>query len=260
MLSGKSNVIGALVPSVNVVFFMDFLQAIKEACDANGLRLFISPVANAAEFLDVLGEFAARRVGGIIAVPPEEGITVPATTEHAVRIATLLSPVANAGVPLFAPDERRTAEIAVEYLTKLGHRRIVHVTYRRDAHAICERREGYVAAMIARGLEPRVVVYEDAAQFATAVDGATALFCHNDAIALKARRALHERGVDVPGDVSVLGVDHSATFNQFDDTITALAYPVGEIASKAVRWLLDGVDERPILEMRVIEKRSVQAV
>jgi LacI family transcriptional regulator len=262
MLSGKSSVIGALVPSINVVFFMDFLHAIKLACGEFGLRLFITPVGSRDEFLDALGDFAARRVSGVVAVPPDEGIVIPQAIAKALPVATLLSPVANESMPLFAPDEVRTGRDAVAYLAAKGHRRIMHVTYRRDAAAIRDRRDGYVAAMEERGLAPRVAVSVEPDDLTAAISDydPTALFCHNDVLALKALRVLAQEGIDVPRDISVLGADDSATFNEFDSHITTLAYPFAEVALKAVRWLATKEDLRPISPMRVVERQTVRSL
>jgi len=62
----------------------------------------------------------------------------------------------------------------------------------------------------------------------------------------------------VPESISVLGVDNSPTFNEFQADITTLAYPEAEVAGKVVQWIATGVDERPISPLHVVEKRTVQ--
>ncbi len=256
LLSGKSNILGMLVPAMNSVFFMDFMQVVKEACDDFGLRLFISPVADKVEFIEALDDFAARRVRAILAIPPEENIQIPAHLVNSLPIATLISPCENDVVPFFAPNEQFTGVDAAAYLADKGHRRILHVTYHRQACGIIERQAGYVSEMTSRGLQPKVCVFSDLLSTVASYQP-TAIFCHNDWLAIRVMRALQENGVSVPGDVSILGVDNSPTFNRFQSDITTMTYPMAEIAQKSVRWLAEGVDERPISRLQIAEKSTV---
>lgn len=259
LLGAKSTILGALVPSLNAIFFMDLMQTLKVTCDAHGLRLFISPVSDQADFLNALSDMAARRVRGVIAVPPAENIEVPASIAKSLPIATVLSSISNPSIPLFAPDERLTGETAVAYLTKLGHKRIMHVTYARKALAIEGRREGYVQAMQECGLDAATCVFGSGADLLKGLRAyqPTALFCHNDALALTVIQLLEAAGITVPGEMSILGVDNSPTLNQFYPRITTLAYPAAEIATKVLLWLTEGIDDRPITPMQVVERRTV---
>ncbi len=259
LLSGKSNVLGMLVPAMNSVFFMDFMQVVKEACDGLELRLFISPVTDKVEFIEALDDFAARRVRAILAIPPEENIQIPPHLVKSLPIATLISPCANVTVPFFAPNEQFTGADAVSYLTDKGHQRIMHVTYHRQACGIIERQAGYANEMIRRGLQPNVCVFSDLLSAVTSYQP-TAIFCHNDWLAIRVMRALQEIGISIPGEISIIGVDNSPTFNRFQSDITTMTYPMAEIAQKSVRWLADGVDDRPISRLVVAEKGTVVIV
>lgn len=260
LLSGKSQVLGVIMPTSNAVFFQDLVLALKSAGDEFGLRLGITPVSNETEFLGALEDFAARRVRGVIAVPPSQEIMLPPGLSGAIPIATLLSPLGDSAIPLFAPDEQTTGETAVAYLAGLDHRRILHLAYARRAFAIEERRHGYTRAMTTRGLEPHAVAFEGADELLEAVRTyqPTAIFCHNDWLALAVIRILSGAGLRVPEDISVLGVDNSPTFNEFQADITTLAYPEAEVARKTVQWIATGVDERPTSPLHVVEKRTVQ--
>lgn len=259
LMSGQSNIVGILVPAYSSVFFMDFLEALKKAADQYSLRLFISPVGSKEEFLGALEDFAARRVRAVLAVPPDDGIEIPAPLERALPIATLLSPVTKKSIPLFAPDERTTGKNAVTYLAGLGHRRILHATYPRQSFPLHERQAGYESEMKTRNLSPRTCLFVDEDRLWQAIEEyePTAVFCHNDWLALSTIRLLNSKGISVPDEMSVLGVDDSPTFNLFQTDITTMAYPVDEIANKALLWLSRGEDKRPIGPMPLVEKNTV---
>jgi len=262
LLGAKSTILGALVPSLNAIFFMDLMQTLKTACDGHGLRLFITPVSDKADFLDALGDMAARRIRGVIAVPPEENIQVPASVAKSLPIATVLSSVSNSSIPLFAPNERVTGKTAVAYLAGLGHERIMHVTYARKALAIDERSVGYTLAIQERGLNPVTCVFGSRIELLRdlRLHRPTALFCHNDGLALSVIQTLEAEGISVPKDISVMGVDNSPTLNQFCPDITTMTYPAADIANKALLWLTEGVDDRPLTPMPVVERLTVRPV
>jgi LacI family transcriptional regulator len=262
LLSGKSNIMGMLVPAMNSVFFMDFMQVMKNACDDANLRLFISPVADKAEFLEALDDFAARRVRAILAIPPEENIDIPTHLVNSLPIASIISKCANHDIPFFAPDEQQTGANAVSYLNSKGHNRILHVTYQRRAYGITERETGYIKEMKKLGLQPKVCVLSENSALQSALDSyhPTAIFCHNDWLAIKVIRSLQDISISVPDDISILGVDNSPTFNRFQSDITTMTYPMGEIAQKSVRWLAAGIDERPISKLEIAEKNTVKII
>jgi DNA-binding LacI/PurR family transcriptional regulator len=81
-----------------------------------------------------------------------------------------------------------------------------------------ERRRAYAATMLGAGLSPRVVVADEytqeaARRAATALlageERPTAVFAHNDELALGVREAAHALGLSVPGDLSLVGYDNS---------------------------------------------------
>ena len=240
MLSGKSDLIGAVVPSVNTPFFMDLMQAAADEFLAHKVRLLITPVSNRKEFLAALEEFAARRFRGALVVPPEENIHIPAAISF--PIATFLSACTASSTHLFAPDEQETGRIAVDYLLKQGHTQILHVTYSRNTSGIKNRAKGYADAMQQAGLEPHVHTDNGPASFMDVVEKykPTAIFCHNDWLALEIIRRLGLAGLRVPEDISVMGVDNSPTFAALYPGMTTMHYPIAEIARDAVAWMLGG--------------------
>jgi len=61
----------------------------------------------------------------------------------------------------------------------------------------------------------------------------TALFCHNDWLALNCLRTLEKTGIKVPSEVSLLGVDDSPTFNALFPGLSTMTYPYAIIAKAA---------------------------
>jgi LacI family transcriptional regulator len=118
------------------------------------------------------------------------------------------------------PDDEGGARQAVRHLISLGRKRIAHITGPERFEAVGLRHRGYAGELEAAGLAPHSGFYLPGAwsegwgrdAVAQLFDGKRlapdALFCGNDQIARGAVEALRERGVDVPGDVAVIGFDN----------------------------------------------------
>lgn len=259
LMTGKSTIVSAVVPGIRTEFFMDMLECIRLRLHDKGLRLLLSPVSTSEQMLDALRDFAARRVRAQIVIPPQPDIRIPRVILQASPLYALIdSP--SPSIPLVAPDEIATGRRGTKYLLARGHRRILFLTYGRRSGAVANRRRGYREAMRERGATPRVMVAPSKETLHRALAGyrPTALFCHNDWLALSAIRALAHYGVRVPDDISVLGIDNSPSFTALCPDITTLEYPISQIASRLVAAIDGEAVERPFEPLRLVDRGSVR--
>lgn len=240
LLSGKSRLVGGIVPAVNSIFFVDLFNEIKNELGKHGYRLFLTPVSDEAEFLECLEEFAARRFAAVIVVPPRDNIPIPESFSRETAVVSLLSPCHGNKTHFIRCDEVKTGRHAVDFLFAQGHRRILHLTYSRRAHGILAREKGYRMRMSELGLKSAVLTDPGVALLLTNVRRKkfTAIFAHNDWLAIAAIRTLEQNGLRVPTDISVLGVDASPTLMALYPNLTTLKYPFAQIAGNSVRVLL----------------------
>jgi DNA-binding LacI/PurR family transcriptional regulator len=143
----------------------------------------------------------------------------------------------------------------------LGHRRVLFLSYARRSWAIHSREQGYLTAMRKRGCEPKMLINATEKSLRAAVEQyqPTAIFCHNDWLALLAIRCLHKWGRKVPGEVSVLGIDNSPSFVALCPEITTLEYPVAAVA-KCVAGLIAGKGRGgrgSVGRFRIVERETV---
>jgi DNA-binding LacI/PurR family transcriptional regulator len=151
------------------------------------------------------------------------------------------------GVDTVDDDGETGSALAVDHLVALGHRRIVHFDGG-AAFSATPRRKGYIAAMHRHGLEPLVVPSEHTDHAGGAAvrkllkvfspgTFPTALVCGNDFNAVGAMSALHEAGLHVPGDVSVVGYDNSSLAALRHVALTTVDQPRAEIGRLAIEAL-----------------------
>ncbi|MCW3058709.1 MAG: transcriptional regulator, LacI family [Capsulimonas sp.] len=143
-----------------------------------------------------------------------------------------------------------------EYLIGLGHKRIAMLRGEDDHHSSSLRAQGYREALGARGLEYDAALdlgggynlesgYDRAITLLSRPPAArpTALFCGDDRIALGALKALNERGVRVPEDISVVGINNSVEGVGAEPPLTSLRQPGQGIGEKSVDLLLSHIKE-----------------
>lgn len=263
MMQGKSIIVGGLVPSLNSIFFMDLFQTISRKLDVLGLRLQVSSYDSPTTCLSILTDFAARKSAGVVLVPPMgENWTIPTPILSSMPVISLLHSPEISGLHTVHPDEVCTGEDATQGLIKRGHRNILLLDYDNQTPANIQRRAGYEAAISKRGLTPFSLHKSQMHRLIDTVKKhqITAIFCHNDWLALETIRQLNAAGLRVPEDVSVLGVDDSPTFTSICDEVTSMHYPAEDIAEH-VKAIVKGKPlKRRVKACKWIDRQSVQAV
>jgi DNA-binding LacI/PurR family transcriptional regulator len=145
-------------------------------------------------------------------------------------------------------------EIA-EFLLETGHRNLAYIAGTPDATTSIDRGRGFAARCAEAGLTiaqdnlPPVFSYEDgyaaAQRLVRAIPDLDAIFCANDIVAFGAVDALrHEMGLDVPGDISVVGFDDVAMAGWPSHALTTYRHPMERMAAETVE-LIREIDQNP---------------
>ncbi|MFE2375782.1 LacI family DNA-binding transcriptional regulator [Streptomyces sp. NPDC059398] len=200
----------------------DELDAVRSLGDRTSDGLILCPIRVTDAYAQVLGAAAAPVV--IIGSPPED---VPVDSVRA--------------------DSVRGAGLAVRHLYETGRRRIAFINGPLDTVPGRNRATGYRRALDALGLpydESLVVstgfATESGAAAAERLLAASpdALFCANDQLAVGALRTLHSRGVRIPDDIAVAGMDDSSLAQAAWPPLTSVDLGSAERGSRAAELLL----------------------
>lgn len=208
---------GVLIHDVTNPYFGLLYSSVADAAEAAGYDLLVGPGTRSPEReRSLVTTLLEHQIAGLVLLSPMIGA---ADLRRLAR--TVPSVVVGIGVPIDGIDVVTTDEVdaathAVRHLVELGHRDIVHVSGGSARPAIA-RADGYRAAMASAGLEARVVPGDFTAEAgrqagrALCETGAlpTAVVAANDLTAVGIMGALRAHGVDVPGEVSVVGYDDS---------------------------------------------------
>lgn len=176
--------------------------------------------------------------------------------------------------PTILPGEVAGGHRATDVLIAAGHRRIAHITGEMWMDAAKDRLAGHRHALATADIpfDPALVRegnwqasagYEQTNALMDLPNPPTAIFCSNDRMAVGCYEALKERGLSIPGDVSVIGYDDEEIASHLTPQLTTLVLPHREMGRWAVETALSlgagGPGRfRPVkLECPLIERASV---
>ncbi len=217
LASKRTRTLGLLINDLHNPYFPGVADGVKHAADLAGYRLLLnSAFLSDADEQAALESFIDFRVDGIILTGARISASAIEAAARSAPVAVVSRPMSSTSVDTINNDDHAGAELATEHLIGLGHRHICHIDGGTGAGA-AERRAGYEAAMRRHGLDPHV----EAGAFTEASGAAaaqralgsgrdcSAIFAGNDLSALGALDVIDDVGLDVPGDISLVGYDNT---------------------------------------------------
>ncbi len=250
LASGRSGMVGAVVPTIHNAVFARAIHNLQMGLAEGGLQLVVAahdydPVveARAIRMLLTRGVDALVLVG---AERPRE--TWALLREHRERV--FLTYTFHEDFDSIGFDNAQAGFLAAQHLIELGHRRIGFISGpRRSNDRMALRLKGAVDALTKAGLElPRALVSEQefslsggkrgAAQLMGLARPPTALLASNDLLAAGAMHELGERGLDIPGDVSVIGMENLDITGFTKPMLTSIQLPTEAIGTATAHHIL----------------------
>jgi DNA-binding LacI/PurR family transcriptional regulator len=276
LASGQTRTVAVIVPFVTQWFFAAVVQGAEAELRSRGYDLLLYNLAgDAAARHRVFGtSLLTKRVDAILV------LSLKPSPDELASLESLGKPVAIVGADLpgwatVRIDDELAARTATEHLLGLGHRRIAYIGGSTegvlDFTAPIERETGYRATLAAAGV-PHDPALEANGEFTVAGgmraaagllcldDRPTAIFAASDEMAIGVLRAARERGLRVPEDLSVIGIDDHEMADFFD--LTTVAQPVheqGRVAAQLVLGALGGEDWNPdqvVLPTELVVRRT----
>ncbi len=249
--------IGVIVHDVSDPYFAEITRGLQRVASERGTLLVICnsyrDPAREREYVEML---RSQRVAAIV---------LAGSGYHEVRATRLL----NAALETYQrgggrvavigrhaltgdaiqPANQDGAQLAGEYIFGLGHRAVGVIAGPKELNTTTDRLAGLkaAAALHGRTIPARRVVHADftrdggaraAAQLLDAEPGLTALLAQNDAMAIGALAIARDRGVAVPGQLSVMGFDDMPIAQDVTPALTTVRLPLVEMGIRALTLAL----------------------
>ncbi len=265
---GTSRAVALLVPDITNPFFSRVLRGAQRAAQAAGYTVALVDTGNDRRWEEQ--SFEALRAGPVdgyllFEVAPPEALG----PDDDVVLVEAEAPRR----PSVRFDAEGGAAAAFEHLLGLGHRRVGHLAADFDAPTFhlreAARRRVLSEGGIAPDTQPRVktaIGIDEARDAAGALlaDGPTAVLCDDDLIAAGLYLAARERGLRIPGDLSVVGFDDMDFARVLSPPLTTVALDAELLGATAfelleARMSSSGTRRRVVLPAELLVRESTGA-
>lgn len=253
-----SGVVGLVVPDIANPFYGMAARSFAAALAASELQLILAVTEDdpQVEHRHVLALRSAR-VSGIAITLTAHPLPETLALLGGIPAVQLLRRLRHGPAASVVMNDRAGVRDATEHLLALGHRRIGYVGTPRELSTGSGRLRGFSDAMKAHDVPideallrfgaPRPDFGRSAVAdlWRGATPPPTALVIASPQLTLGVVEALHQRGVSIPADVSLIGYGDADWFLACEPAITAVHLPIDEAASRATQLLLAAFGDQP---------------
>lgn len=268
LATGRNRNIGVVMPRIDSWFFGTFLESVESALVESGYDLTLYNLSGgAAQREKIFNDFLLRqRVDAVLAV------AVAPSARELENLNRMKKPILAIGGHIdgarsLVMDDRAAGRLATEHLISLGHTKIANISgldaSDTEFNQPNQRHNGYVDALKAAGIEVKPswsahAPYTLQSAYVVAKqmlgdphNSPTAIFCNSDEMAFGAIMAAKDLGLQVPVDVSVIGIDNHDMSEFFE--LTTVNQRVSGQGTRAVQILVDlledlNLDQHPNVE------------
>lgn len=262
----STKTIAVVLPDISETFFGTIVKAIDEVVSRHGYILLVADTHEKAHKEHrLLQMLYTRRVDALVlATVLIDGSSVERFENSGTPVVFIDNIPAVNNADAIAIDNRKASRLAVEHLVANGHKRIATIIGSKEETTGFDRLAGYREALSERGgVDERLIAYGDykreSGYAAMKVllenrDTApfTAVYITSEGMTYGAMRAIHESGLRVPQDISVVGFDIHPSEDTRYQTITSVRQPEQDIGRM--------VGERLLVRLGVTEEQESKAV
>jgi LacI family transcriptional regulator len=252
LVLGKTNTIAVVVPDLGNPSFHGVLRGLSRAAGRDGYHILIAESAESVAEEKILAVETRRRCDGLVLCAPRMAeADLQPLLEELKPVVLVHRDSGSASTPWVAADQRTAVGELLDLLYGYGHRSLVYLAGAPQSAANAWR----IAAAhdflddhpdVAIQVLPCGVNFADGHDAAERIlaSSATGVLAFNDLVAMGLMSALSERGVSVPGHVSVVGFDDIPFARYITPPLTTASVPVTELGEQAWHRMWDLLNGR----------------
>lgn len=257
--AGSTGIVRVLASSMGDPFYGTVIEGIASVAARNDYSVHVQPLLNGSfSNRDLRDIIQARQADGLLILgsqaPPlvHDSRTRQKVVQPKIVVCGETSDPELLGFPRFQIDGFAAMQEVTDYLISLNHREIAYIGGTFGPIILSDREAGFRASMARAGLkvhEPHVI--SDSFEMAggrRAIQSIlnsgtmpTAVVCATDEMAFGAMAVLHSRGLSIPGDISITGMDDTRYADVSNPRLTTVAQPGRAIGEGAMLALLQAI-------------------
>ncbi len=278
LVTRRSSIIEVITFGASYYGPAQMMSGVERAARQLGYRLMFASLEQVApdEVETVLENLGVRSVDGTVIIAPIDSAVFDEIDRAYQGIPFLkLGTLSDPHVPSVGIDQMLGSQIVTQHLINLGHTRIAEIRGPEQWHDANDRHTSWLKTLASNGLKPAGSEagdwsaqsgYDAAKHLMENRIGFSALVVANDQMALGAMRALRERGLGIPGDVSVVGFDDIPEAAFFEPPLTTVRQDFAAMGQQAVEYLAQIIEDPhtpphpQVLYPELIIRRSTRAI
>lgn len=255
--SGRSRLVGVLVPDISIPFYAEFCTSLEAALSEHG---YLPVIANVGEDTrrqqTMLEEVIGHGVAGI-AISPSAGTKrsdFEIANTRRIPVVTFCREIEGLAMDYIGSNNYQAAQLATKHLLEQGHRKFAMIAGLQETMPGRERKRGFYDALKAAGIPESDIHVEvcgfdrecgriKAQQLVSSKAEFTALLCHNDLVSVGAAAELKKAGRNIGEDLAVVGFDNLPEGEAWTPALTSVeSYPrtIGKDVANLLIKRLDG--------------------
>ena len=265
----STKTVGLILPDTCNTYFAEVAEGIESIAFENDyMVVFCNSDYQLERELSYVDHLLSERAAGIIIIPATSSTeSLNLLLKYNIPTVSLDRRVTGINIPSVVAHNFRGGYLATQHLISLGHERIGCISRPVELTHAAERIRGYLAALMDAGITPhptwqarggyRMENGKTAMNGLLMLDPApTAVFCYNDLMAIGALRAAHERGLSIPGDLSIVGFDNIAESAFTCPALTTIhqdKYEMGRTGMQLLLQLIENHAGSPPVEIEPLD-------
>ncbi len=254
--SGRSSLYGLIISDITNPFFPELVRAFEDIAVEHGQEVLIANTNyDPARMESCVIRMIQRKVDGVAIMTSEmEERLVKVLNHRDIPLVFMDVGEPGPGVSRVQVDHAAGIAMAMDHLVGLGHRTIAFISGPLDLFSARTRYHAFEASLKRHGLSRDANLIREANHRADGGHNAmqqilesgakpTAVMTSNDLTAIGALGAIHDRGLKVPDDISIVGYDDIVLSAYTQPSLTTLRLPRTEIATAAFRALYNARNE-----------------
>ena len=242
----QSNLIGVIIPHLTSYFFAELIEALEDAVIDRGYRLMIFNARNDQEreekFLSVFSQY---HLSGLIIATQLNSL------DNYKKLKLPMMAIdhhIDDGIPSVSSDNVLGGRLAAEHFKSQGHKKVIHFRGASFLLTVKQRDKGFKEVLKAASIDvidedvdfntPDVALIENTLKKHPDAKG---IFCDGDVIAMHVLRTAKLMGLQIPGDIEVIGFDDLRLNSLMQPTLSSIKQDIKTMALLTIDGLIERI-------------------